>query len=174
DGAAERDALALAAGELPRLAAQQFADAEDVGRLLDALADLAPVELAHLQAEGHVVVHAHVRIERVVLEHHGDIAVHRRQSVDHLAVDRNVGGADDLEPGDHSKRRRLAAARGSDEYDKLLVANLQVDVFDGVHAVVEFVDVLEDDLSHSLSRPSVSWRRSPRAHPLTEPVKPET
>ena len=40
DGAAERHALALAAGELARLALEQLADAEDVGRLLDALADL--------------------------------------------------------------------------------------------------------------------------------------
>ena len=87
DGAAERHALALAAGELARLALEEFADAEDVGRLLDALADLGPGEFAHLEAEGHVVVHAHVRVERVVLEHHGDVAVHGRQVVDHLAVD---------------------------------------------------------------------------------------
>ena len=37
DGAAERDALALTAGELARLALEPFADAENVGRLLDAL-----------------------------------------------------------------------------------------------------------------------------------------
>ena len=40
DGAAQRDALALAARELARLALQVVADAEDVGRLLDALGDL--------------------------------------------------------------------------------------------------------------------------------------
>ena len=38
DRAAQRDALALAAGELARLALEQFADAEDLGRLVDALA----------------------------------------------------------------------------------------------------------------------------------------
>ena len=40
DRAAERDALALAAGKLARLALQQFLDAEDLGRLLHALGDL--------------------------------------------------------------------------------------------------------------------------------------
>ena len=40
DGAAQRHALALAAGELARLALEQFADAEDLGRLLHALVDL--------------------------------------------------------------------------------------------------------------------------------------
>src|SRR5438270_6385601 len=42
DGAAQRYALALAAGELARLALEQFADAEDVGRLPHPLLDLAP------------------------------------------------------------------------------------------------------------------------------------
>ena len=133
DGAAQRHALALAAGELARLALQQFADAEDVGRLLHALVDLGLLEFAHLQAERHVVVHAHVRVERVVLEHHGDVAVHRRQLVDDVVVDRDVAGADRLEPGDHPQRRRLAAAGRADEHHELLVADLQVDVFDGVH-----------------------------------------
>ena len=85
DGAAQSDALPLAAGELPRLAFQVSLDAEDFGRLLHALGDLGAVELPHLQAERHVVVDAHVRVERVVLEHHGDVAVHRRQLVDDAA-----------------------------------------------------------------------------------------
>src|SRR6185369_12264180 len=47
-------------------------------------------------------------------------------------------------------------ARGPDEHDELLVANLQVDVFDGVHGVVKLVDVFEDYLRHatSISLPS--------------------
>src|SRR5947199_248586 len=77
----------LAAGELARLARQQFADAEDVGRLPHAPVNLALFEFAHLQAERHVVIHAHMRVERVVLEHHGDVSVHRRQFIDHVAVD---------------------------------------------------------------------------------------
>ena len=87
DGAAQRHPLALAAGELARLALQQIADAEDVGRVSHALVDLGLFEFAHLQAERHVVVYAHMRVERVVLEHHGDVAVHGRKLIDHVAVD---------------------------------------------------------------------------------------
>src|ERR1700748_3462641 len=47
--------------------------AEDVGRVPPPLVNLGFFEFAHFQAERHVVVHAHVRIKRVVLEHHGDV-----------------------------------------------------------------------------------------------------
>ena len=82
---------------------------------------------AHLQAEGHVVVGRHVRIERVVLEHHRDVAVLRRQVVDDAA--RRSGRRPTvivLEPRDHAERGRLAAARRPDEHDELAVVDLQV------------------------------------------------
>jgi hypothetical protein len=37
--------------------------------------DLVLGHLGDLQAIGHVVEHAHVRVQRVVLEHHGDVAL---------------------------------------------------------------------------------------------------
>ena len=45
------------------------------------------------QAEGQVVVDAHVLVERVVLEHHGDVAVARRQVVDHPLADADLAAA---------------------------------------------------------------------------------
>ena len=90
DGAAERNALALAPGQLAWLALQQVLDAENVGRVAHPPLDFGAGKLAHLQAERHVVMHAHVRIERVVLKHHGDVAIHRRQVVDHSLTDQDV------------------------------------------------------------------------------------
>ena len=90
DGAAERHALALPAGQLARLALEIILHAEDLGGRLHALADLGAVDFAHLQAESHVVVDAHMRIERVVLEHHGDVAIHRRQLVHHRVADQDL------------------------------------------------------------------------------------
>ena len=52
--------------------------------------DLLLFELPHLEAERHVVEHAHVRVERVVLEHHGDVAIHGGEIIDDMSVDRNV------------------------------------------------------------------------------------
>ena len=69
----------------------------------------------------------HVRVERVVLEHHGDVAVLRRHVVDDVAADRDLAAGDLLEPGDHAQRRALAAARRADQHDELLVGDVEVD-----------------------------------------------
>ena len=65
---------------------EQLSDAESISatsftrRSISACGDAA-----QLQAEGHVVVDAHVRVERVVLEDHRDVAVLRRDVVDDAA-----------------------------------------------------------------------------------------
>ena len=75
DGAADRDALALAAGELAGAALEERVDLEQAGGLGDALGDLGPRQAGVLEAEGEVLAHGHVRVERVGLEHHGEAAV---------------------------------------------------------------------------------------------------
>ena len=57
DGAAHRDALALAAGERLRLAVEQLGDVEDARGMIDALLDLVLGEFAQLQPERHVLEH---------------------------------------------------------------------------------------------------------------------
>ena len=67
DRAAQGDALALPARQLARLALQQLLDAEDLGQLpAPALAISGLFEFPHFETEGHVVVDAHMRVERVV------------------------------------------------------------------------------------------------------------
>ena len=102
DGAAERDTLALPAGKLPRLARQVIANAKDIGRVMDALFDLRAVDLPHFQAERHVVEDTHMRIERVVLKHHGDVAIHRRQLVHDNVADQDLARGDRFEAGHHA------------------------------------------------------------------------
>jgi hypothetical protein len=67
-------------------------------------------DLAHLQPEGEVLVHRHVRKQRIVLEHHANVALFRRHVDDVLAVEADGAFARLLEAGDHLQRRRLAAA----------------------------------------------------------------
>src|SRR5260370_41233741 len=70
DGPTEGAALPLAARQLPRLALEQRAELEDVGRRVDAPCDVVLRRAPHAQAEGEVVENGHVRIKRVRLEDH--------------------------------------------------------------------------------------------------------
>ena len=83
DGAAHGDALALAAGELARIARRAAARARGCRRPARPAASISLFGV-RLAASGEKPMFSrdrHVRIERVVLEHHGDVAVLRRQSL---------------------------------------------------------------------------------------------
>ena len=76
--AAERDALLLAAGELLRIAGKRSATPSmlgDAGRRSPSIsASRSTVGRASAQRKGDVLEHRHVRIERIGLEHHRDVA----------------------------------------------------------------------------------------------------
>ena len=155
DGTAHGDALALATRELPWLAGQVLLELEDLRRLHDPTPDLVLGDLLQLQREADVVVDGHVRVQRVVLEDHRDVAVARRDVVDDPIADAQRAGRDLLEPGDHPQRGGLAAARRADEDEELAFVDLQVEPVDGLEAVgVDLVDALERDAGH-VTPPSV-------------------
>jgi hypothetical protein len=79
-----------------------------------------------LQPVGHVLVHAHVRIERVVLEHHRDVALGGLELVDHARPDLDLPAGHFLQPGHHAQQRGLAAARGPDDHDEFAVGDLDI------------------------------------------------
>jgi len=139
----------LPARERLRLALEQLLEAQDARGLLDALADRRLRHLGELEPERHVVEHAHVRVERVVLEHHGDVARFGREVVDDLAADPDLAPADRLQSGDHAQRRGLAAAGRADEDNELLVGDREVQRLDRLGAVgKDLPDVFERDLGH--------------------------
>ena len=131
DGAAEGDALLLAAGELARLPAQQVLDLEQLGGLLDPPLALLLADLLDLERVEQVVVRAHVRVERVLLENEGDVSVLRLDTDHALVVDADVARVRLLQPGDHAQRGRLAAAGGAEQHQELSVAHLEGEVVDG-------------------------------------------
>ena len=111
DGAAHRDALTLTAGQLGGLAVQELGEVEDLGGLLDLLAPLVGGHAAQLQREAHVLGDGLVRVQRVVLEHHRDVAVLGRHPDHVLAADLDAALVDVLESGEHPQRGALAGAR---------------------------------------------------------------
>jgi hypothetical protein len=148
DGTADRHPLALAARELRGLALQQFAQAQQRGGGGHLGLDLRLGHPDVLQAEGHVVVHRHVRVQRIRLEHHRAAAVRRRHGVHALPVDADLAGGRRLQAGDHPQQRRLAAARGADEDHELTVVHRQVDAVQDGGLVKTLDDVLEFKCGH--------------------------
>ncbi len=125
DRAADGDALPLATRELFRLSLQELPDREHVGHLGHATVDLLLRHAAELQPECDVVVHAHMRVEGVVLEDHRDVAVLRRHVVDQPLADEDVAGGLLLEAREHAEGGGLAATGGPHEDEELLVADLE-------------------------------------------------
>ena len=94
-----------------------------------------------LEPEGEVLAHAHMRVERVGLEHHGQAAVGRRHVVDQLAVDADLAAGRPVEPGDLPQQRGLAAAGRADEDHELAVDDLEVDVVQHVDRAEGFAEL---------------------------------
>ena len=99
-------------------------EVEDPRRVVDAAADLVLRHLRDLQRERDVVANAQVRVERVALEDHRDVAALRREVVDDTVADPDDAVADVLEAGDHPQRGRLAAPGRADEHHELAVGDL--------------------------------------------------
>jgi hypothetical protein len=127
---AQCDALSLAAGELPRLAIEIFLEPECRCGRAHALLDFVCGHVLQLERESQVLTHRHVRVKRVVLEDHRDVARLGRDIVHDAIADLDRAGADRLETGDHAQGRALAASGWPDENDKLPVIHIEIDAID--------------------------------------------
>src|SRR5215470_13819015 len=171
DRPAHRHPLPLPAGQRGGLALEVLADAQHPGHLVDPPGDLRLRRLALLQAERQVLLHRHVRVERVVLEHHRDVAVLGRQVVHHAPADRDRPRGDLLQARDRAQRGGLATAGRTDQDHELAVADLQAEVVDPLDpSGVDLADPVKDDLGHarapsSRPRPCPGLLSLPGAYP---------
>ncbi len=149
DGAPQRDALPLAAGKRLRLAVQQVGDVERAGRLFHAALDFVLRHLAQLQAERHVVVDRHVRVQGVVLEDHRDVAVLRGDVVGKGVAYVKLTRRDFLQAGNHAQGGGFAAPGRADQDDELLVLDLQGEVGNGLRPPLkDLADVFQCHTRH--------------------------
>ena len=96
DGAADGDALTLAARKRLRLTVEVLGNTQDLGSGAHLTVDLVLGDLLELERKCHVLVHRHIGVQSIALEHHGDVAVLGCHVVDALAVDEHVAGGDVL------------------------------------------------------------------------------
>ena len=181
DGAADGDALALAAGKLRRLPLEEMRDLQDLGGAADARLDLGLRQFLADQAEAEVLAHAHVRIEGIGLEDHRHAARRRDEMVAAHAVEMDLAVADLLEPGDHAEQRRLPAAGRADEDGERAVVDGKIDAVDDLDRLEALADAFQFKLGHghiptTMRSPGCSRRRLPRrtASPSRSAARPST
>ena len=151
DGAADGDALTLTAGECLGFAVEVLGDTQDLGSGANLAVDFVFGDLLELERKCHVLVHRHVGIQGVALEHHGDVAVLGSDVVDALAVDEHVTRGDVLQTGDHAHRRGLTAARGANEVVLLLLGLLlfaKEALLFGLVVGIHLLNMFENNLGH--------------------------
>ncbi len=144
--AADRDALTLTAGEGGRLAVEELREPERLRSVRNPPRPLLLRDLPPLQPELEVLVDGHMRVQRVVLEHHRDVAVLRRGVADIDAPDHDRAARQLLQSGHQPQERRLPAAGGADEHHELPLADLEADVVDRLDLAREDLrDVVQAD-----------------------------
>ncbi len=146
-GAGKRHALRLAAGNLVGAALGEFLHPHQLQHGGDAGFDLRLRPPQHLQAEGDVVPHRQMREQRVALEDGVDRPLERRQSGNVLAMQQDRAFGRVFEPGDHPEQRGLAAARGAEQGEELVLADGDRHIVERTQCTRSLTEFLDDALS---------------------------
>ena len=91
-----------------------------------------------------------MRIKRVTVEHHGQIALARGQVRDVTAFQAELAAVDLLQARDQAQQSGFAAARRPDKNNELARLDGQVDAFDGAVLAKEFFNALKLKVSHGV------------------------
>ncbi len=121
----QRHALLLPAGKLAGPTCFMPGERHEFEHLAYTALDLTLGHTLAAQAECHVVGHAQMRKQRVRLEHRVDVAPVRRQLRDVRAAQQDASQTGKLEAAHHIERGGLAAARGTEQAEKLARGNVQ-------------------------------------------------
>ena len=138
--ARQRHALLLAARHLRGQPLGIFTHPHQIQKLARLLPPRRFGDAAHLEAVGDIVDGAHMREQRVILEHHRRAALGGRR-VGHVAVaDQDIARGGRLVAGDHPQRRRLAATAGTEQTAIAGFGNAQRDAVHGRCALIDLGD----------------------------------
>ena len=110
---------------------------------------LGPCHAARLEAERHVLPNGEMREQRVMLEHHAELAALRGQARDVASVENDRAPVGRLVARYHAERRGFAGAAGADERDQLSRGNLERH---GVHGGPCFAESARQPIEHEMRR----------------------
>ncbi len=145
DRAGQRDALLLTAGKLARISGLIARQTHQLEALRHQPGTRGAIDAALLQREADVVRDRQMREQCVVLEHHADVALVRRQRHHRASVDGDVAGGRRFKAGDHHQRRGLAGAAWSKQRQELAGADVERDAPHRADVVESLLDAGQDD-----------------------------
>ena len=145
DGASDRDALLLAAGELARIALRVGGHADHGQGFRDAGANNLFRHAPGPQSEGDILLDPHMRKERIVLHHHADIAVIGCEVGDVAVADHDAAARGAYKARHGAQRRRLSRTGRADQGDDLARIDGQVQRVENGKAIIGNRDILEGD-----------------------------
>src|SRR5215813_15136372 len=83
------------------------------------------------QGKGEILVDGQMRIERIALKHHANIALARRKIVDNTSVEAQYPTGRAVDAGQHQECGRLATATGSEQGQKFSLGDGTIELLDG-------------------------------------------
>ena len=127
---------------------EQRRDVQGLRHLGHALHHCGLLELPFHQREGEVLAGGHMREERQVLEHHGEVALLRPLIAHGHAADGDLALVRRHQPQQQAEDRRLARARRAEDAEELVVFDDEVDVLHGDGLAVRLARVPEFEPCH--------------------------
>ncbi len=150
DRAADGHPLTLAAGQLLGLALQQRAEFENARRFADFAFHQLLVHAGQVEGKRHVLAHAHMRVQRIGLKHHRQVALGRGDFGDVAAIEFNSAFGDFFKARDQTQQGRFTAAGRADEHHEFLVVHFQVNALDDGKAFEAFLQILDFQVGHGM------------------------
>ncbi len=122
-------------------------------------------QAAHLQRQCQVLPDRHVGVERVALEHHGDVAPLWRHAVDRSSANADLAAVLGLETGDNAQHGGFPAAGRADQGQKLAPDDGERDTAQDRSAGKALYDPCKFHRRHEMSCPSPQIGSEGRARP---------
>ena len=145
-GAGQGHTLLLAAGKLARITVAEAVQLDHGQRLLHPLGAVGARQAAHAEGEGQVLGHGHMGEQGIVLEHHANVALVRRQAVEGAPVEKNLAGGRGLETGQHHQAGGLARTGRAQQGKELTLADIQIEILDDqILAVIALLHATKAD-----------------------------
>jgi hypothetical protein len=140
--------LLLSTRKLRRFALQQVLQLHERRNMFDLVLDDSARLTLDTQGKGEILINAQVRIERIALKHHANIALAGWEIVDDPSIEaqRTTGRA--IDAGQHQERGRLATATGSEQGQKFSLGDATTEILDCWYGAKILTDPFEGDGSH--------------------------